>query len=358
MAENLLLNTFTSLVALKTSDHNCLELENQDHNKEPSSSKLVLIVSPPAHITDSSQQELDLLFGPLYDEFFTSEPITPTTIVHAEEKIDNQAEDAHFKPYEFINPFTTLKELHQFDILNIWELVDKPFGKIVIKLKWLWKNKNDEENIVIRNKMDVKTDFLNGPLKEEVYVTQPDGFVNPDYPKKVYCLRKALYGLKSTNPQEVSLSTRPNTLILKKHGMDKCDRIGTPLATKPKLDADLSGKLVDQTNYHSMIGSLMYLTSSRPDLVQAGTINMGLWYLTDSGFELTEFSNDDHAGCIDTCKSTSGGVKFLGEKLVSWISKKHDCTIISSTKAEYMALSASCAQVMWMRTQLENYGFN
>ncbi|GJS13436.1 hypothetical protein Tco_0407908, partial [Tanacetum coccineum] len=214
-----------------------IHLDNQDHNNEPSSSKLVLIVSPPAHITDSSQQELDLLFGPLYDEFFTSgtssvnksssltdnstqqdthplvnaspttEPITPTTIVHAEEKIDNQAEDAHFEPYEFINPFTT--------------------------------------------PMDIKTDFLNGSLKVEVYVTQPD-----------------------------------------------------------------------------------------------------------SGFELTTFSNDDHVGCIDTCKSTSGGVKFLGEKLVSWISKKHDCIVISSTKAEYVALSASCAQVMWMRTQLEDYGFN
>ncbi|GKE39345.1 retrovirus-related pol polyprotein from transposon TNT 1-94 [Tanacetum coccineum] len=121
-------------------------------------------------------------------------------------------------------------ELHQFDRLQVWELVDKPFGKKVIKLKWLWKNKKDEDQTVIRNKarlvakgyaqeegidfeesfalvarshkyfliyhMDVKTAFLNGPLKEEVYVAQPDGFVDPDHPKKVYRLRKALYGLK------------------------------------------------------------------------------------------------------------------------------------------------------------------
>ncbi|GKF71563.1 retrovirus-related pol polyprotein from transposon TNT 1-94 [Tanacetum coccineum] len=117
---------------------------------------------------------------------------------------------------------------------TVWELVDKPFGKNVIKLKWLWKNKKDEEQTVIRNKarlvapvdfdesfapvarleavrifvayaahksfpiyqMDVKTAFLNGPLKEEVYVAQPDGFVDPDHPDKVYRLKKALYGLK------------------------------------------------------------------------------------------------------------------------------------------------------------------
>ncbi|GKB68054.1 hypothetical protein Tco_0929466 [Tanacetum coccineum] len=138
------------------------------------------------------------------------------------------------------------------------------------------------------------------------------------------------------------------------------------MATKPKLDADLSGKLIDQTDYRSKIGSLMYLTSSRPDIVQAvcycaryqarptekhlkevkrifrylrGTINMGLWYPKDSGFELTAFSDADHARCLDTRKSTSGGIQFLAE-------------------AEYVALSASYAQVMWMRTQLKDYGFN
>ncbi|GKC90040.1 retrovirus-related pol polyprotein from transposon TNT 1-94 [Tanacetum coccineum] len=173
--------------------------------------------------------------------------------------------------------------------------------------------------------------------------------------------------------------------ILKKYGMEKCDTVGTPMATKPKLDADLSGKLIDQTDYRSKIWSLMYLTSSRPDIVQAvcycaryqarttekhlkevkrifrylrGTINMGLWYPKDSGFELTRFLDADHARCIDTRKSTSGGIKFLGDKLVSWMSKKQECTAMSSTEAEYMALSASCAQVMWMRTKLKDYGFN
>ncbi|GJV15897.1 hypothetical protein Tco_1361220 [Tanacetum coccineum] len=157
------------------------------------------------------------------------------------------------------------------------------------------------------------------------------------------------------------------------------------MATKPKLDADLSGKLVDQTDYRSKIKSLIYLTSSRPDIVQAvcycaryrarptkkhlkevkrifrylrGTINIGLWYLKDSGFELTTFFDADHARCIDTRKSTSGGIRFLGDKLVSWISKKQDCTAMSSAKAEYVALSVSFAQVMWMKTQLKDYGLN
>ncbi|GJW14775.1 retrovirus-related pol polyprotein from transposon TNT 1-94 [Tanacetum coccineum] len=378
------------------------------------------------------------------------------------------------------------EELHQFDRLQVWELVDKPFGKNVIKLKWLWKNKKDEDQTVIRNKarlvakgyaqeegidfeesfapvarleavrifvayaahksfpiyqMDMKTAFLNGPLNEEVYVAQPDGFVDHDHPDKVYRLRKALYGLKqaprawydellkfliskgftkgiidptlfmikygedillvqiyiifgSTNPKfskcfenlmhdrfEMSLmgemkfflglqihqspcsifinQAKYTLEILKKHSMEKGQSIGTPMATKPKLDADLSGEPVDQTDYHSKIGSLMYLTSSKPDIVQAVcSIHMGLWYSKSSGFELTAFSDVDHAGCVDTHKSTSGGIQFLGDKLITWMSKKQDCTAMSSAKAEYVALSASYAQVMWMRTQLQDYGFN
>ncbi|GKG22561.1 hypothetical protein Tco_0387864 [Tanacetum coccineum] len=80
---------------------------------------------------------------------------------------------------------------------------------------------------------------------------------------------------------------------------------------------------------------------------------MRLWYPKDSGFELTAFSDADHAGCIiDTRKSTSGGIQFLGDKLVSWMPKKQNCTTMSLAEVEYVALSASCAQVMWMRTQL------
>nr|GEW78667.1 retrovirus-related Pol polyprotein from transposon TNT 1-94 [Tanacetum cinerariifolium] len=85
---------------------------------------------------------------------------------------------------------------------------------------------------------------------------------------------------------------------------------------------------------------------------------MGLWYMKDSGFELTGFLDANYAGCKDIFKSTSGGAKFLGEKLVSWSSKKQDCTALSTAEAEYVSLSASCAQVLWMRTQLTDYGFH
>ncbi|GKA28414.1 hypothetical protein Tco_0714582 [Tanacetum coccineum] len=157
------------------------------------------------------------------------------------------------------------------------------------------------------------------------------------------------------------------------------------MATK-HLDVDLSGTPVDQTKYRSMVGALMYLTTSRPYVVHAtcycaryqakptekhltavkwifwylkDTINMGLWYPKDTGFELTTFSDSDHTGCLDSRKSTSGGIQFPGgDKLVSWSSKKQDCTSMSSAEPEYMSLSACCAQVLWLRTQLIDYGFH
>nr|GEW05207.1 uncharacterized mitochondrial protein AtMg00810-like [Tanacetum cinerariifolium] len=153
---------------------------------------------------------------------------------------------------------------------------------------------------------------------------------------------------------------------------------------KDKLDLYQNGTSVDATKYRSMIGALMYLTSSRLDIIHAtclcaryqakptekhlkevkrifhflwGTVNMGLWYTKDSSFELTEFSYADYAGCKDTFKSTSGGAQFLGERLVSWSSKKQDCAALSTTEAKYVSLSACCAQVLWMQTQLTKYGF-
>ncbi|GJV81728.1 retrovirus-related pol polyprotein from transposon TNT 1-94, partial [Tanacetum coccineum] len=135
--------------------------------------------------------------------------------------------------------------------------------------------------------------------------------------------------------------------ILKKHAMEKCDTVSTPMTTT-KLDADLQGTPVDQTKYHSMIEGLMYLTDSRPDIAFA---------TFDSGFKLIAYADADHAGYNDDCKSTSEGIQFLGDKLVSWSSKKQDCTAMSYVEAEYVSLSACCAQVIWMRTQLLDYGF-
>nr|GEX26153.1 hypothetical protein [Tanacetum cinerariifolium] len=327
------------------------------------------------------------------------------------------------------------EELYWFDRLDVWELVDRPLCKNVINMKWLWKNKRNEENTVICNKarlvakgyaqkegidfyesfapMDVKTAFLYGPLKEEVYVNQSDGFVDPYHPDQVYRIKKALYGLKqaprvwydelsnlvskgflkgSIDPTlfitkhgedillvqiyvdiifgiQIHPSPRGTFInqakyaqaILNKHGMTSCDRVGTQMATK-HLDADLSGTLVNQTKYHSLVRALMYLTASRPDIIHAtcyyaryqvrptekhltvvkrifrylkNTINIGLWYSKDTGFELNTFLDSDHVGCLDSHKSTSGSIQFLGGgKLVSWSSKKQDCTSMSSAEAE------------------------
>nr|GEV56650.1 uncharacterized mitochondrial protein AtMg00810-like [Tanacetum cinerariifolium] len=133
--------------------------------------------------------------------------------------------------------------------------------------------------------------------------------------------------------------------------------IGIPMATK-HLDADLSGTPVDQTKYQTKPTEKHLTTVKWIFRYLKATIHMGLWYLKDTGFELTTFSDSDHAGCLDSPKSTSGGIQLLGgDKLVSWSSKKQDCTSMSSAKAEYVSLSACCAQVLWLRTQLTDYGF-
>nr|GEW22578.1 retrovirus-related Pol polyprotein from transposon TNT 1-94 [Tanacetum cinerariifolium] len=268
--------------------------------------------SADAHVP--SQQELYLLFGPLYDEFFTActssinksssptnnsnqqdtQPTTniqPTsksstpTYVHAEENNDNQAEEEHLQDDEFTNPLCTpiqeakvvmenKKDEDQTVIRNKARLVAKGYAQeegidfeesfalvACLEAVWIFVSYVAHKCFLIYQ-MDVKMAFLNCSLKEEVYVAKPDGFVDPDHPEK------------------------------------------------------------------------------------------------GSSFGLTGFSDVDHAGCINTCKITSGVIQFLGDKLVGWMSKKQDCTAMSSVEAEYVALSASCAQVMWIRTQLQDYGLN
>ncbi|GKF20140.1 retrovirus-related pol polyprotein from transposon TNT 1-94, partial [Tanacetum coccineum] len=216
--------------------------------------------------------------------------------------------------------------------------------------------------------MDVKTAFLHGTLKEDVYVCQPEGFIDADHPSHVYKLKKALYGLKQAPRawyNELSMFLLQNhfikgtidpmlfircfdddILVVQVYvddiifgsthpRMKLCDPVGTPMVIKDKLELDQNGSLVDATKYRSMIGALMYLTSSRPDICY-------LFMCSDSGFELTGFSDADYAGCKDTLKSTFGGAQFLGEKLVSWSSKKQDCTTLSTAEEEYVSLRLLC----------------
>ncbi|GKC16815.1 retrovirus-related pol polyprotein from transposon TNT 1-94, partial [Tanacetum coccineum] len=381
------------------------------------------------------------------------------------------------QPHEHIRKWT---DSHPLDNIignpSRLELVPPPDSAMIIALKWIYKVKLDEYGDVLKNKarlvakgfcqeegldfeesfapvarleairifianaasknmtvyqMDVKTAFLNGELKEEVYVHQPEGFVDPERPHHVYRLKKALYGLKqaprawydtlskfllaqgfskgvvdptlfirktgkhtlhvqiyvddiifaSTDPKDcdrfsnemsskfqmsmmgqisfflgLQISQNPRGIfinqskyaneILKKFDLHKSDPVDTPMVERTKLDEDLSGTPVDQTKYRSMIGSLMYLTASRPDL-----------YPKDIAMALTAYADADHAGCQDTRRSTSGSAQFLGDKLVSWSSKKQTSTSISSTEAEYIAMSGCCAQILWMRSQLSDYGF-
>ncbi|GJX65294.1 hypothetical protein Tco_0299637 [Tanacetum coccineum] len=133
------------------------------------------------------------------------------------------------------------------------------------------------------------------------------------------------------------------------------DTISTPMATT-KLDANLQGTPVDQTKYQSKIGGLIYLSASRPDIAFV-TFVCARYQARPTAKHLKDVNNADHVGCNDDCKSTSGGIQFMEDKLVSWSSKKKDCTAMSNAKAEYISLSACFAQVIWMRTQLLDYGF-
>ncbi|GKD85939.1 retrovirus-related pol polyprotein from transposon TNT 1-94 [Tanacetum coccineum] len=213
------------------------------------------------------------------------------------------------------------EELNEFERLEVWELVPRPDKVMVITLKMdLQVARLDAIRIflayaaymnMIIYQMDVKKAFLNDILREEVYVIQLDGFVDQDNPNHVYKLKNALYGLKQR----------------------ACDPVDTPMVEKSKLDEDTQGKAVDPTHYRGMVGTLMYLTASRPDLTfvvckcawyQAkptknhlhavkrifkylrGTVNRGLWYPKDSSISLTAYADADHAGCQDTKRSTSG----------------------------------------------------
>ncbi|GJU59067.1 retrovirus-related pol polyprotein from transposon TNT 1-94 [Tanacetum coccineum] len=392
----------------------------------------------PSTITSQkpTERELDLLFEAMYDDYIGGQPSAATRTALA----------AQAPP---------VLQTPTFKRLDVWVLVPVSDNIKPLTLKWLFKNKHDEKNTVIRNKtclvvrgylqeeeidfdtsfasvarmeairiflaydvhksfivfqMDVKTAFLHGSLKEDVYVCQPEGFIDVDHPSHVYKLKKALYGLKqaprawydellkfllhnhfnkgtidptlfirrldddilvvhvyvddiifgSTNPRytrlfsnlmksrfEMSmmgemmffLSLQFNQSpcgifinqsnyvleILKKYGMETCDPIGTPMKIKDKLYLDKNRILVDATKYRSMIAALMYLTSSKPDIIHATCL-------------CARFSYADYAGCKDSFKSTSGGAQFLGEKLVGWSSKKQECTTLSTAKAEYVSL--------------------
>ena len=171
--------------------------------------------------------------------------------------------------------------------------------------------------------------------------------------------------------------------LLKKFDMNQCKAISTPISTSCQLDQDSAGKSVDQTKYRGLIGSLLYLTASRPDIMFAvclcaryqsdpkeshynaakrilkylqGSKDVGLWYPNKVSLNLIGFSDSDFAGCKVDRKSTSGTCHMLGSSLISWHCKKQACVALSTAEAEYIAAGSCCAQTLWLRQQLSDFG--
>nr|GEU52019.1 hypothetical protein [Tanacetum cinerariifolium] len=209
--------------------------------------------------------------------------------------------------------------------------------------------------------MEVKSSFLYGTIKEEVYVCQPLGFEDPDYPVKVYKVIKALYGLHQA----------PRAW---KFGLTDGKSASTPIDTEKPLLEDPDGEDVDVHTYRSMIGSLMYLTSSRPDIMFVvcacarfqvtpeashlyavkrvfrylkGKPHLGLWYLKDSPFNLVAYSDSDYAGASQDRKSTTGECQFFGYRLILWQCKKQTVMVTSSTEAELNVTAVSSKFLMF-----------
>ncbi|GJV75399.1 putative ribonuclease H-like domain-containing protein [Tanacetum coccineum] len=378
------------------------------------------------------------------------------------------------------------EELLQFKIQKVWILVDLPLGKKAIGTKWVYRNKKDERGVVVRNKarlvaqgyrqeegidydevfapvarieairiflafasymgfivyqMDVKSAFLYGTIDEEVYVSQPPGFVDPKFLNKVYKVVKALYGLhQAPRAWYATLSafleksryrrgTIDKTLLIKRDKKDimlvqvyvdeyifvfynevkqKEDGIfisqdkyvidilkkfdfmsvktaSTPIETQKPLVKDEEDADVDVHLYRSMIGSLMYLTASRPDIMFTvcacsrfqvtlktlhlytmkrifrylkGKPKLGLWYPRVSAFDLEAYSDSEYASVNLDRKSTTGGCQFLGRRLISWQCKKQTIMATSTTEVEYVAAANYCGQVLWIPNQMLDYRFN
>nr|GFA96954.1 hypothetical protein [Tanacetum cinerariifolium] len=181
--------------------------------------------------------------------------------------------------------------------------------------------------------IDVKSAFLYGTIDEELYVMQPPGFQDPKFPARVYKVEKAMYRLYQA----------PRTWS-----------VNTPMDKENPWGKDKTGKDVDLHLYRSMIGSLMYLTAFRPDIMFA-VCACARHQVTLKNVTCMQL-NSDYGGATQDRKSTTGGCQFLGRRLISWQCKKQTIVATSITEAEYVAAASGCGQVLWIQNQLLDYG--
>ncbi|GKD69590.1 putative ribonuclease H-like domain-containing protein [Tanacetum coccineum] len=311
-------------------------------------------------------------------------------------------------------------ELLQFKLQKVWTMVDLPNEKRAIGTKWVYRNKKDEIGIVIKNKvrlvaqgytqeegidydeMDVKSAFLYGKIEMSMWLWILFGWSNLqihslciEFEKMMHKKFQMSYmgeltfflGLQMKLKEDGIFISQDKyvTEILKKFGFTDVKTANTPMETHNPLLKDADGEDVDEHLYRSIIGSLMYLTSSRHDIMFTvcacvryqvnpkvshlhvvkrifrylkGQPKLGLWYPKVSLFDLVAYTNSDYARASLDRKSTTGGCQFLGCRLISWQCKKQTVVANSTTEAEYIAASNYCRQVLWIQNQLLDYGYN
>ncbi|GKD93333.1 retrovirus-related pol polyprotein from transposon TNT 1-94 [Tanacetum coccineum] len=288
------------------------------------SSRLVPNPPPSASFVPPSRHEWDLVFQPVFDEFFSplASVASPVPVKEAPTFVESTSSPSSTTvDQDAPSPKTISKESSSSDVISTTVHSDAPISKHLSK----WTKDHPLQNII-------------------------------DNPNHVYRLKKALYGLKQAPrawydllssfllSQGFSKGTIDPTLFISRKGKDIL------------LDEDTQGKAVDPTHYRGMVGTLMYLTSSRPDLV----------YVVCMCAQYQAWPTEKHLHAVKRIfrylkgtvnrRSTSGSMQLLGDRLVSWSSKRQKSDAISSTEAEYIALSVCCAQVLWMRSQLTDYG--
>ncbi|GJR67498.1 copia protein [Tanacetum coccineum] len=278
------------------------------------------------NISKPTEGELDLLFEAMYDDYIGGQPsAAPRTALAAQAPQVLQTSTATTTTAD-TTPTPTISSSQATTFPN----TSQDNGKLSGYFFGYCAHKS-----FIVFQMDVKTAFLHGTLKEDVYVCQPKGFIDADHPSHVYKLKKALYGLKQA-PR--AWYDELSTFLLQNHFFK-----GTidPTLFYKTLDDDIPSCTRPDIVHATYLCARYQAKPTEKHLKEVkrifrylrGTVNTGLWYTKDSGFELTGFSDDDYAGCKDTFKSTSA-------------------------EAEYVSLSACCAQVLWMQTQLTDYGFH